>query len=45
MPEEIEKMEDLIMDICCGSRHSIITTRQGMVWATGNLKEEKIVRL
>jgi len=38
-------MNDIIVDIKCGNRHSIFLTENGKVWATGNFKEECNSRL
>lgn len=45
LPEELENMTDEILDIKCGRRHSIFYTKSGNVYATGNLKAEKNLRL
>jgi len=42
LPEEIENLNDHIVDIKCGAKHSVIFTKSGQVWAVGNLKEVKV---
>ena len=45
VPKEIEAMEDMIVDISCGVRHTFMLTHSGQLWATGNVKEDKNKRL
>ena len=45
IPEDFEQLNDQIVEIACGKRHSFLLSEDGKLWATGGFKEEKSSRL
>jgi len=45
LPQQIESLEDEIVDIAAGKRHTALLTKSGKLWVTGGYKEEKSSRL
>ena len=45
IPIEIVNNLDIIEDIYCGKKYSIIFTKKNNLWISGNIREEKSSRI